>query len=71
MNYATAFDYKITRSLTNRVLMSFVTLYGYIGLGVVPDYGMGRQFFWQSGFLFRLQSSRHSLLLTLGSSSYG
>lgn len=51
--------------------MSFVTQYGYIGLEVVQDYGMERQLFWQSGFLFRPQTSMHSLFLTNGFASYG
>ena len=71
MSYGTVFGYKITSSLTNRILMSFVTQYRYIGLGVVQDYGMERQLFWQSDFLFRPQASKHSLFLTIGSASYG
>lgn len=50
--------------------MSFVTQCGYIGLEVIQDYEMERQLSWQSD-LFRPQTSRHSLFLTIGSASYG
>lgn len=48
--------------------MSFVTQCGYIGLEEIQDYERERQLSWQS-YLFRPQTSGHSLFLPIGSAS--